>query len=135
VKIDHKALNAAMAEAERTAADRARATALLADAMRKAEHQEGRLRRIWGELHALFRLVRAWLKGTYREVPWKTIVLVLAALVYFLNPLDMIPDAMLGIGYLDDATVIAWVLRSVKRDLERFAAWEAAHDAAPATKV
>jgi len=108
------------------AADRQRAASLLDDAMRKAEQHEGRLKRIWGDLQALLRLLSAWLKGAYRDVPWKTMVLVLAELIYFVNPLDMIPDALLGIGYLDDATVLAWVIRSVKRDMDRFLEWEKA---------
>jgi len=111
-------------EAERVAADRKQASSLLDQAMRKAEQQEGRLQRVWKDLQALFRLVRAWLQGAYREVPWKTIVLAISALIYFVNPMDLIPDALVGIGYLDDATVIAWVIRSIKQDMDRFALWE-----------
>lgn len=124
VKVEEKILSAAKDEAGRVAADKQKASFLLGEAMRKAEQQEGRLKRVWSDLQTLFRLLRAWVKGVYREVPWKSMVLVIAALLYFVNPLDMIPDAILGIGYLDDATVMAWVIRSVKRDLERFLAWE-----------
>ena len=70
------------------------------------------------------RLARAWVSGDYPETPWKTIVLVIAAIIYFVNPLDLIPDVLLAFGYLDDATVIAWVLRSIKRDMDRFLDWE-----------
>lgn len=122
-------------EAERVAADQRQAASLLADAMRKAEQQEGRLQRVWSDLQALLRLVRAWVQGGYRQVPWKTIVLALAALIYFVNPLDVIPDALLGLGYLDDATVIAWVIRSVKQDMDRFLEWENAEQQPPAGHV
>lgn len=124
MKVDQVAFQTAREEAARVAADRQKAGALLNEAIRKAEQQEGRLKTVWGDLQNLFRLVRAWWKGAYREVPWKTVVLVIAALVYFLDPLDMIPDAIFGIGYLDDATVIAWVVRSVQTDLQRFLQWE-----------
>ncbi len=113
-------------EAERLAQDPRQAAGLVARAMRKAKRQEGRLARVWDDLMKLLRLARAWATGAYREVPWKTIVLVLAAILYFVNPADVIPDVLFAVGYLDDATVIAWVLRSVKRDLEKFAEWEAA---------
>lgn len=118
-------------EAERVAQDKQEAASVLDKALRKAAEQEGRLKRVWAELQTFFRLVRAWTRGAYREVPWKTIVLVLAALIYFLNPLDLIPDVLLGLGYLDDATVIAWVFRSVKRDLDEFLAWETSLPATP----
>lgn len=113
-------------DAERLAQDPRQAAGLVARAMRKAKRQEGRLARVWDDLMKLLRLARAWATGAYREVPWKTIVLVLAAILYFVNPADVIPDVLFAVGYLDDATVIAWVLRSVKRDLEKFAEWEAA---------
>lgn len=123
-------LEGARLQAEQYARDRQKAERLLDDAMRKAEHQEGRLKRIWTDLMALVRLARAWSKGTYRQVPWKSMVLILAAIIYFLNPMDLIPDVVLALGYVDDATVIAWVLRSVRKDMERFAAWEAQQAAA-----
>jgi uncharacterized membrane protein YkvA (DUF1232 family) len=126
VRVDERILSTAKEEAARVATDKQRASSLLGEAMRKAEQQESRLKNIWGDLQTLFRLVRAWVKGAYREVPWKTIVLAIAAILYFLDPLDMIPDAILGIGYLDDATVIAWVVRSIKKDMDRFAEWERA---------
>ena len=37
-------------------------------------------------------------------------VLALGALLYFLNPSDLIPDAMLGVGYLDDYAVLSMVV-------------------------
>jgi len=117
-------LDSAKHRAEEAAQDSRKASSVLDNAMRKAALQEGRLQSMWGDLQALFRLLRAWLQGAYREVPWKTIVLVLAALIYFVDPLDLIPDTIIGIGYLDDATVLAWVLRSIKQDMDRFLAWE-----------
>jgi uncharacterized membrane protein YkvA (DUF1232 family) len=48
----------------------------------------------------------------------------LAAVIYFLNPLDLIPDFIPGIGYLDDATVIAFVFSSIRKDLLKFLDWE-----------
>ena len=117
-------LNATRQQAEEIARDKQRTSTLLGEAMRKAEKQEGRLQSFWAELQTLFRLMQAWVRGAYREIPWKTVVLILAALLYFVNPMDMIPDAILGIGYLDDATVIAWVIRSLKRDIDRFVEWE-----------
>jgi uncharacterized membrane protein YkvA (DUF1232 family) len=111
-------------EAKRVAANREDATAMLERAMDKAEKQEGRLRRVWADLSALLRLARAWTCGRYRQAPWRSIVLAFAAILYFLNPMDIVPDALLAFGYLDDATVIAWVVRSIQRDLDKFLQWE-----------
>jgi uncharacterized membrane protein YkvA (DUF1232 family) len=47
-----------------------------------------------------------------------------AAILYFISPLDVIPDFIPGVGYVDDVAVIAWVLNSIAHDLDDFRAWE-----------
>jgi uncharacterized membrane protein YkvA (DUF1232 family) len=37
-------------------------------------------------------------------------LLALGAIIYFLDPLDIIPDALVGVGYIDDFAVISLVL-------------------------
>ncbi len=70
------------------------------------------------------RLIRAYLKGEYRAVPWKTLLAAVGAVLYFLNPLDLIADFIYVFGYLDDALVVGLVLSSIRSDLEKFNAWE-----------
>jgi uncharacterized membrane protein YkvA (DUF1232 family) len=65
-------------------------------------------------------MVQSHISGEYKQIPWKTLLLSLAAILYFLNPLDMIPDFLPGLGYLDDATIVAFVVNSLKNDLEAF---------------
>ena len=54
------------------------------------------------ELKLLAGLLRDWATGRYRQVPWSTLVSITAALVYFLMPLDAIPDPLVALGLLDD---------------------------------
>ena len=51
------------------------------------------------------------------------------ALLYVLNPADVIPDVIIGVGYLDDATVVAFCLKLIERELERYKQWKAANAA------
>jgi len=55
-------------------------------------------------------MVRAYAKKEYTEPPVGTIVAIVAALLYVLSPVDLIPDAIPGIGYLDDAAVVAFYM-------------------------
>ena len=75
-------------------------------------------------LTTAFRLLRAYATGRYRRIPWKSLMAVTAAVVYFVMPLDVIPDFILGFGFLDDAALIMWTFKSIRRDMDRFARWE-----------
>ncbi len=111
--------------AEEAAGDPEQTERIVADALEKAERQRGRLSEVWNELQGLLRLVRAWARREYRAVPWESLVLALGATIYFLNPMDVIPDFIAGLGLLDDVGVIAWVVQSIRRDIKNFQAWEA----------
>ena len=68
-------------------------------------------------------LVKAWLAGDYREVPTKTIVSIVGALLYFVMPFDAVPDFLFGWGLLDDAAVLTYVLKQVQEEIEKYKAW------------
>jgi len=68
----------------------------------------------------LFALVKDYFNGNYRSVPWWTIAAIGVALLYVLSPLDLIPDFIPFVGYLDDAAVIAACLKMVEKDLDKY---------------
>ena len=111
-------------KAEETAKDPKRTRELIEEAMKKALARQGKLKEVWESLMALLRLVRAWVDGRYRQVPWQTVVLAIAGLTYFLMPMDMVPDWIVGLGFLDDVAVIGWVVKTIKGELDAFRKWE-----------
>jgi uncharacterized membrane protein YkvA (DUF1232 family) len=72
----------------------------------------------------LGRLVRAYALGQYRAVPWKTVLKITAALVYFISPIDLLPDLLPITGLTDDFGVLLWVYNSVSGEIEKFLTWE-----------
>jgi len=70
------------------------------------------------------RLIKAYALGQYREVPWKTILLIVAAILYFVNPLDLVPDIIPLTGLTDDFAVLLWVYNSVSNEIAKFITWE-----------
>ncbi|MEX1238850.1 MAG: DUF1232 domain-containing protein [Cyclobacteriaceae bacterium] len=72
----------------------------------------------------LGRLLKAYALGDYREIPWKTLLLIVAAIIYFLNPLDLIPDLIPLTGLTDDFAVLLWVYNSASNEVHKFLDWE-----------
>jgi uncharacterized membrane protein YkvA (DUF1232 family) len=121
-----KAIEKAKNKAEEYARDPRKAKKLLDDAVKMSKsygRNRGPLVEVWSYLTALFRLLRAYIRKDYREIPWGSIVLVIVALIYFVSPVDLIPD-MLPAGLIDDVAVIAFVVAQIKTDLDNFLAWE-----------
>ncbi len=115
---------AATVAARSYAKNRQKTASLLDAAERRASEGRGYAAGFLEELRELLRLLRAWVRGKYKVVPWKTLVLALAAVIYFVDPFDLVPDFLPIIGFTDDATVIAFVLRSIAKDITRFRDWE-----------
>jgi len=111
-------------QAESAARDKNKTKQLLQEAVKKAYQNRNQLKAVWEDLMAVFRMLRAWSKGDYQSLPWKTIVLSLSTIIYFLNPFDMAPDFIPGVGYLDDAVVLGFVVNSIKKELDKFLRWE-----------
>ena len=104
---------------------RGRLPALLLAVARKGGGGD-RFARLRGDLTLLQGLCAAWWRGEYRAIGRQALVAVVAALVYFLVPLDMVPDWLLGIGLLDDLAVLAWVLRTWDGELQAYRTWREA---------
>ena len=114
----------AQSQAESAARDKNKTKQLLQEALNTAYQNRSHLKAVWEDLMAVCRMLKAWSKGDYQSVPWKTIVLSLATIIYFLNPFDVAPDFIPGVGYLDDAVVLGFVVNSIKKELEKFLRWE-----------
>lgn len=68
-------------------------------------------------------LVRSYVKKEYTEPPIASMISIVIALIYFLSPIDLIPDTIPGVGFIDDAVVIAGCLALVRTDLEDYKIW------------
>ena len=83
-----------------------------------------KLSKLVNQVKLLYELIRAYVDGSYREVPWATIAMAVAATLYFLSPIDLIPDAIPVIGMLDDALVVRFTLSAIQADLRKFCDWK-----------
>ena len=102
---------------------RGRLPALLLAVTRKSASQGGRLGGLKAELRVLLALCNAWWRGDYPGISKQAMLSVVAALLYFLSPIDAIPDVLLGFGFIDDIAVLGWLLRTWSSELDEFRAW------------
>lgn len=98
---------------------RGRVPALLFAVARKS----GRVKLAKTDLKLLQELLVAWVRGDYRGVSSQALLSVVAALLYFLSPVDLVPDWLLGVGFLDDLAVLAWVVRRWQSEIDAFKLW------------
>ncbi|GGW98674.1 YkvA family protein [Salegentibacter mishustinae] len=85
---------------------------------------KGKLQRYVDDAQLLFNLLRDYANGNYREVPFNVVAAIGGALLYVLSPLDLIPDFIPIVGYLDDAAVIAFCLNLIEKDLISYKVWK-----------
>jgi uncharacterized membrane protein YkvA (DUF1232 family) len=97
---------------------------LLDKAARKADARRGPLAEVRDTLLASFRLLRAYATRKYTRIPWQSLIMLIASVVYFVMPLDLIPDFILSLGIVDDAAILAWTFKKLKGDLDEFRKWE-----------
>ena len=78
----------------------------------------------WPYFQTMLRLIRAYYRGDYRAVTESALVIIIAAIIYVVSPLDVIPDAIPTLGFLDDATVLALAVKRTREELDDFMIWE-----------
>lgn len=103
-----------------------KAVEVLADkAQKKARSRGGKVfQRIGKDLESLIRLARAWAGGKYKDINIGSLLIVVGAIVYLLDPFDVLPDFLPLIGFTDDATVIGLAISRVRKELDKFEDWE-----------
>ena len=72
----------------------------------------------------MLQMLRDIKKGNYKSVPWFTIATIVVSLLYVLNPMDLVPDFIPGLGYVDDLAVLSICIGWIESDLHRYLDWK-----------
>ena len=96
------------------------------DEIEKKFSGDGPLGRFISDLKLLFSIVKDYISGDYRAIPYWSVAAIVAALIYVLSPVDLIPDVIPGIGLVDDAMVVGACLAMVEQDLHAYRDWKVA---------
>lgn len=73
-------------------------------------------------------MVKAYITKTYTAIPLKSIIAIISGLIYLVLPVDLLPDFIPGLGYIDDISVLTICIELVYKDVLSFEAWQASNN-------
>ena len=76
------------------------------------------------DLKTVFSLVGDYLHGNYKKVSKTSLLLIIGSLLYLLNPMDLVPDFLLGVGFLDDLAVFTYMIKKIRQELDKYRNWK-----------
>ena len=88
------------------------------------DENKQRISGFFDKVRTLLRMLRAYINGEYREIPWRSLLMIIGSLIYFLMPLDLIPDFIPLTGFADDISIIFLVFNSINEDIVAFLEFE-----------
>jgi uncharacterized membrane protein YkvA (DUF1232 family) len=93
---------------------------VLNDSSQKAETSQDKMSTgLWNDVKSLGSMLKASISGSHKFSK-STVLYLIAGLLYFINPLDIVPDFIFGLGFVDDAAVLAIVVKRIKGELDKF---------------
>ena len=75
------------------------------------------------DIPLLVSLVKSYVDGEYKDIPYNSIIAVIATLLYVISPIDIIPDFIPVVGFTDDAMAVAFCMKMIHDDLEKYKTW------------
>lgn len=95
-----------------------------ADKLADENSKDNKFKQLFEVALTLVRMVRSYITGEYREIQGSTIISGLAVLLYVLSPVDLIPDFIPVLGFLDDLSLISWFVGKFQVEITRYRDWE-----------
>lgn len=116
----------ALGKAGRLSKNRAALLLLVQQVLQKSNQKGMRnsLTEAFDQLQLLVRMVRAYANGDYRGIAAGSFVKIVACLIYFVSPIDLIPDFLPIIGIADDLALLGWLFKTLGSEVQKFSAWE-----------
>lgn len=93
-----------------------------------AQKKASSLGKQFGNFVLLWQLLKDYWNNEYTKVPWKFIAAIVFAVGYLVSPFDIIPDFIPIIGFVDDASVFALVVKSFESEINDYKQWKDSND-------
>ena len=95
-----------------------------ADKLADENSKDNKFKQLFAVALTVVRMVRSYITGEYREIQTSTVISGLAVLLYVLSPIDLVPDFIPVVGFLDDLSLISWFVGKFHGEIIRYHAWE-----------
>ncbi|CAC9932377.1 hypothetical protein PEPNEM18_01215 [Aedoeadaptatus nemausensis] len=79
---------------------------------------------VQSEAVLLINMVKDTVKGRYKGLGKKNVIMIVAGLLYLVNPMDIVPDFIFGIGFADDLGVLVYVISRLSEEIARYRQWK-----------
>lgn len=83
-----------------------------------------KLKAFAADVKLFFSMLKDFFTKKYTDVPIGTIMSIAGTLLYVFLPIDIIPDFIPVVGYIDDAAMIALCISMTKLDIEKYKTWK-----------
>ena len=89
---------------------------------------EGKMAEVRREGLLLWKLAKDTVTGRYRGLKKRNLFLIVAGLMYLVNPMDIVPDFIFAVGFADDVAVLMYVFKKLDQEIKAYEAWRAEGD-------
>jgi len=130
----NKGFQTARKEAEKIVKDKDKLNNLLTKAWKKwkeVEDSNSYFKSLKDTFRTFLKMIRSFINGEYQEIPWRSLVLMVAGILYFITPLDFIPDFIPMTGFIDDIALLSAIVKSIQKDIDQYLAWEKGGQTSP----
>ena len=91
---------------------------------KKINGSNNQINELLEHVQLFLRMIKKSLAGEYNAFSNKTLFSLVFGLLYFVTPMDVVPDFIPMLGFSDDLSIVYFIIKNFKSDIEAFKVWE-----------
>jgi uncharacterized membrane protein YkvA (DUF1232 family) len=114
-------------QAKRILEEQSQLKALFGQVSKKLQTLSGshkQINELLEHVQLFLRMIKKSFSGEYSSFSNKTLLSLVFGLLYFVTPMDVVPDFIPLLGFSDDLSIIYFIIKNFKSDIEAFKVWE-----------
>ena len=92
--------------------------------LKKINGSNKQINELLEHVQLFLRMIKKSLAGEYSGFSHKTLFSLVFGLLYFVTPMDVVPDFIPMLGFSDDLSIVYFIIKNFKSDIEDFKGWE-----------